>query len=164
MTSEDTGLALKLHRLLNEDLILLDLQSQDRNGVLQELVQFIQARRMDVSDKGLFEKFLQREKLGSTAVRDGYAIPHCKVRGVEPPLVSLAVSKKGIHFDSVDGKPSYVFFVVVSSADNPGLNIQILAVVAQLIRKSRHLLKKISRAQTGREILDIVREEEEQLP
>jgi PTS system nitrogen regulatory IIA component len=164
MTRVDEGFALKLHHLLNEDLILLDLQSQDRDGVLHELVQFIQARRTDVSDKGLYEKFLQRERLGSTAVRDGYAIPHCKIRGVEPPLVSLALSKKGIHFDSVDGKPSYVFFAVVSSADIPSLNIQILAVVAQLIRKSRHLLKKISRAQTGREILDIIREEEEKLP
>lgn len=164
MTREDAGLALKLHQLLNEDLILLDLRSSDRDGVLQELVQFIQARRTDVSDRELYEKFLQREKLGSTAVRDGYAIPHCKVRGVEPPLVSLAISKRGIHFDSVDGKPSRVFFVVVSSADNPSLNIQILAVVAQLIRRSRHLLKKISRAQTGREILDVIREEEEKLP
>ena len=164
MTREDTGFALKLHHLLNEDLILLDLQSQDRDGALQEVVQFIQARRTDVADKGLYEMFLQREKLGSTAVRDGYAIPHCKVWGVDPPLISLAVSKKGIHFDSVDGKPSYIFFVVVSSADNPSLNIQILAVVAQLIRKSRHLLKKISWAQTSREILDIIREEEEKLP
>lgn len=163
MKREEPGLVLKVHELLEEDLVLADLQSQNREGVLRELAQFIKAKRAEVADIDLYETFLKREKLGSTAVGEGYAIPHCKIKGVDSPLVGLAVSRTGIHFDSADGKPSFVFFVVVTPSDHPSLNLQVLAVVARLIRRSKHLSKKISRARTSREILDIVREEEERL-
>jgi PTS system nitrogen regulatory IIA component len=161
MKSEEPGLALKVHRLLKEDFVLVDLQSQTREEVLQELALFIKAKSAGLLDQDLYEKLLKREKLGSTAVGEGYAIPHCKIQGVKSPFVGLAVSRKGISFDSADGKPSFVFFVVVTPADHPSLNLQILAVVAHLIRRSRHLSKKLTRARTGREIMDIVREEEE---
>jgi len=163
MSREGISLTLKIHQLLKENLILPDLQSQNRDAVLRELDAFIKAARKDIAGIDIYEQLLQREKLGSTAVREGYAIPHCKVKGIDIPVVSLAVSKTGIHFESLDGKPSLIFFVVVTSADHPGLNIQILAGLAQLIRKSRHLMKKILHAGTGREILDIIREEEEKL-
>lgn len=164
MSRDGAGLGLKIHELLEEGLILLDVRSPDREGVLHELEAFIKASRPDVADKDIYEQLLRRERLGSTAVREGYAIPHCRVQGIERAVVSLAVSKTGVHFDSVDGKPSFVFFLVVTSADYPSLNIQILAGLAQLIRKSRQLAKKILRARTGKEILEIIREEEEKLP
>jgi PTS system nitrogen regulatory IIA component len=75
----------------------------------------------------------------------------------------LAVSKKGVNFQSLDGKPSYIFFLVVSSPDNPSLNLQILASIAHLVRKSSSLLKRILDAQNILSILDIVREEENRL-
>jgi len=75
----------------------------------------------------------------------------------------LAVSKNGVNFYSVDGKPSYVFFLVVSSPDNPSLNLQILAAIAHLVRKANSLLKKILEAKNITDILDIIREEEEKI-
>ena len=161
MNNEGPGLALKIHQLLAEDLVLPELQSQNRDGVLLELARFIKGKRTEVSDEDLYEKFLKREMMGSTAVGAGYAIPHCKIQAVESPLVSLGISKKGIGFDAADGKPSFVFFAVVTPEDHPSLNLQILAAVAQLIRRSRHLSKKLTRARTGREILDVIQEEEE---
>jgi len=161
MKNEEPGLALKVHQLLTEDLVLPELQSQNREGVLQELARFIKGKRTEVSDEDLYEKFLQREMRGSTAVGEGYAIPHCKIQGFESPVVSLGISKKGIGFDAADGKPSFVFFAFVTPLDHPSLNLQILAVVAHLIRRSRHLSKKLTRARTSREILDIIRKEEE---
>ncbi|MFQ6037753.1 MAG: PTS sugar transporter subunit IIA, partial [Candidatus Aminicenantales bacterium] len=114
-------------------------------------------------EKYLCEKLIQREKLGSTAIGEGVAIPHCKMKGVKEPIVMLAVSKKGVHFESLDGKPSHVFFLVVSSPENPSLNLQILAAIAHLVRKANSLLKKILEAKTIPEILDIIREEEEKI-
>jgi len=146
-----------------QDMIIAELESQDRESVLREMVIFLKKRNKITKKKELYEKLIQREKLGSTAIGEGVAIPHCKVKGVKDPVLMLAISKKSVDFHSLDGKPSYIFFLVVSSPDNPSLNLQILAVIAHLVRKSHSLLKKILKAKNVSAILDVIREEEEKL-
>ncbi len=85
------------------------------------------------------------------------------MKGIHNPIVMLAISKKGVNFYSLDGNPSYIFFLVVSSPDNPSLNLQILASIAHLVRKSNSLLKRILDAKSINATLDIIREEEEKL-
>lgn len=145
------------------DMIITELKSGSRDGVLREMVSFLKKKNKISKEKELYEKLLQREMLGSTAIGEGVAIPHCKMKGVTNPLVLLAISRKGVNFYSLDGKPSQIFFLVVSSPDNPSLNLQILAAIAHLVRKADSLLKKILNAQSISRILDIVREEEEKL-
>ena len=154
---------MKISNLLMQDMVLLELQSEDMEDVLKELVGFLKKRNRITKEKDLYEKLIQRERLGSTAIGDGVAIPHCKIKGVKDPIIALAVSKKGVNFYSVDGKPSFVFFLVVSSPDNPSLNLQILAAIAHLVRKANSLLKKILEAKSIAEILDIIQEEEEKI-
>jgi PTS system nitrogen regulatory IIA component len=144
-------------------MIIPDLVSQERETVLGEVVSYLKRAEKVVKDKELFEKLIQREKLGSTAIGEGIAIPHCKLKEIKSPLVALALSKKGVPFEAVDGKPTHVFFVVVSSPDNPSLNLHILAAIAQLVRKSASLPKKILGAKSARKILEIIRQEEEKL-
>jgi PTS system nitrogen regulatory IIA component len=146
-----------------QDMVMLELESENMEDVLHEMVGFLKKRNMIAKEKELYERLIQRERLGSTAIGDGVAIPHCKVKGVRDPILMLAVSKKGVNFYSVDGKPTYVFFLVVSSPDNPSLNLQILAAIAHLVRKANSLLKKILEASNITEILDIIREEEEKI-
>jgi len=153
----------KLYNLLMQDMVIAELESQDREGVLKEMVAFLKKKNKIAKNKELYEKLLQREKLGSTAIGEGVAIPHCKIKGVKNPVVMLAVSKKSVDFHSLDGKPSHVFFLVVSSPDNPSLNLQILAAIAHLVRKSSSLEKKILRAESISSILDVMRKEEEKL-
>ena len=154
---------MKLHNLLKQDMIITELESEDREGVLKEMVDFLKKKKIIAKDQELFKKLLQREKLGSTAIGEGVAIPHCKMKGVKNPVVMLAVSKKSVDYQSLDGKPTYVFFLVVSSPDNPSLNLQILAAIAHLVRKSSSLEKKILRAENISSILDVIRKEEEKL-
>lgn len=146
-----------------QDMIITELEAQDRESVLKELASFLKKKSKIEKDKELYEKLLQREKLGSTAIGKGVAIPHCKIKGVKNPIVLLAISKKGVNFYSLDGKPSQIFFMVVSSPDNPSLNLQILAAIAHLVRKANSLIKKILKAKSISLILDIIREEEEKL-
>jgi PTS system nitrogen regulatory IIA component len=148
---------------LTEEMIIPDLVSQEREAVLEEVVSYLKSKARIVKDRDLFDKLLQREKLGSTAIGEGIAIPHCKLREVKTPLVALAMSKKGVPFEAVDGKPTHVFFLVVSSPDNPSLNLQILAAIAHLVRKSAALPKKILAAKSPKKVLEIIREEEEKL-
>jgi mannitol/fructose-specific phosphotransferase system IIA component (Ntr-type) len=154
---------LKISNLLMRDMVLLELQSENMEDVLKEMVGFLKKRNKITKEKDLYEKLIQREGLGSTALGDGVAIPHCKIKGVKDPILSLAVSKKGVNFYSVDSKPAFVFFLVVSSPDNPSLNLQILAAIAHLVRKANSLLKKILEAKSIAEILDIIQEEEEKI-
>ena len=144
-------------------MIITDLKSEDRECALREMVSFLKRKDKIPREKDLYEKLLQRENLGSTAIGEGVAIPHCKMKGVINPLVLLALSKRGVSFYSLDGKPSHVFFLVVSSPENPSLNLQILASIAHLVRKGKSLLKKVLHAENRRSILDIIREEEERL-
>ncbi len=154
---------MKIQNLLIQDMILPDLKSEDRTGILTEMVSYLKKKNKISKEKDLFDRLLQREKLGSTAIGDGVAIPHCKMKGINNPIVMLAISKKGVNFYSLDGNPSHIFFLVVSSPDNPSLNLQILASIAHLVRKSNSLLKKILDAKNIDTTLDIIREEEDKL-
>jgi PTS system nitrogen regulatory IIA component len=153
----------KIHTLLTEDMIIPDLQAQERETVLEEMVRFLKDKNRIEKDKEFYERLMQREKLGSTAIGDGIAIPHCKLKEVETPIVALAVSRKGANFEAIDGKLTHIFFLVVSSPDNPGISLQILAAMAHLVRKSGGLQKKIMGAKNAGRILEIIREEEEKL-
>lgn len=146
-----------------QDMIIMDLESDERGDVLREMVQFLKKKNKISKDKELYEKLLQREGLGSTAIGEAVAIPHCKIKSVKNPIILLAISKKGVNFYSLDGKPSQIFFLVVSSPDNPSLNLQILAAIAHLVRKASSLKKKIFEAKSISDILDVICEEEEKL-
>ncbi len=154
---------MKIHALLTEEMIISGLVSQERDAVLEEMVNFLKGKEKIEKDRELYEKLIQREKLGSTAIGDGIAIPHCKLKEVKNPLLILAISRKGVHFESIDGKPSHVFFLVISSPDNPSVNLQILAAIAHLVRKAGSLSKKILQAKSSRKIIEIIRDEEEKL-
>lgn len=154
---------MKLHNLLTQDMIIPELESENVEGILREMVRFLKKKHKVFKEKELYDKLVQREKLGSTAIGEGIAIPHCKIKRVKDPVVMLAISKKGVDFCSLDGKPSHIFFMVVSSPDNPSMNLQILAAIAHLVRKSSSLAKKILKAKNISAVMDVIREEEEKL-
>jgi len=154
---------LKISNLLKQDMVIPELEHQDMENVLKEMVHFLKKKNKISKDKELYEKLLQRERLGSTAISDGVAIPHCKIKLANNPLVMLAVSRKGADFNSPDGTPSSIFFLVVSSPDNPSLNLQVLAAIAHLVRKADTMIQKILKAENVYSVLEIIREEEEKL-
>jgi PTS system nitrogen regulatory IIA component len=154
---------LKLQNLLIQDMIITELEYQDRESAIKEMVNFLKRKNRISKKKELYDRLFQREELGSTAIGEGVAIPHCKMKGVKDPIVLLAISKNGVNFHSTDGKPSHVFFLVVSSPDNPSLNLQILAAIAHLVRKSSSLVKKLLKAKNINTILDVIYAEEEKL-
>jgi len=154
---------LKISNLLKQDMVIPELEHQDMENVLKEMVHFLKKKNKISKDKELYEKLLQRERLGSTAIGDGVAIPHCKIKLANNPLVMLAVSRKGADFNSPDGTPSSIFFLVVSSPDNPSLNLQVLAAIAHLVRKADTMIQKILKAEDVYSVLEIIREEEEKL-
>jgi len=154
---------LKLTNLLRKDLIVFNLEEDERDRVLKEMIGIMKQRNKFIKEKDLFEKLLQREELGSTAIGSGVAIPHCKLKSAKEPTVMLAISRRGVDFHSLDGNASHIFFLVVSSPDNPSLNLQILAAIAHLVRRADSLLDRILAAKNAEAILELIREEEHSL-
>ncbi len=154
---------MKVSNLLNREMVLSDLKSQERDGALREMVGFLKQSDRVGKEKELFEKLRQREELGSTAIGDGVAIPHCKTNSIKEPLILLAISRAGVDFHAPDGSLSQVFFLVVSPSDNPSLNLQILAAVAHLVRKAETLFQRILVAEDAASIMNVLREEEERI-
>jgi len=154
---------MRVANLLTEEMIVTELKSRERDEVLREMVNFLKEKQKINNVNELLEKLIQRENLGSTAVGDGIAIPHCKISELRSPILVLGISRKGVAFGSSNGKPTTIFFLLISPSDNPSLNLQILAAIAQLIRKATNLSKKIMAAKSPQRILEIIREEEEKI-
>jgi PTS system nitrogen regulatory IIA component len=153
----------KLSDFLAEGVIIPDLRSRKAGSSLQEMVDFLKKTNRVVEDQELYARLLEREKLGSTAIGEGVAIPHCKFAGLINPLVILGVSRNGVDFESVDGKPVHIFFLVIAAPDDPGTSLQILASIARLVRKAGALDKKILQAASPRLMLEVIRREEQKL-
>lgn len=152
---------MKLHALLDEDLVLPRLAARDREGVLKEMSARLETLRTTGLDSGLLEKLLKREELGTTAIGKGVAVPHCRAKGIKSPALLLGLSPDGVSFEAVDGRPSHVFFLLISPEENPGSGLRLLAEIAGLVRRSRGLAAKLLRAATPQEIIGVLRAEEE---
>ena len=152
---------MKLHALLDETLVLPRLEARDREGVLRELSGALAERNAGKIEGELLDKLLKREELGTTAIGHGVAVPHCRAAGLRSPALLLGLSREGVAFAAVDGKPSHVFFLLVSPEDNPGTGLRLLAAIAALTRTSRTLASKLLKAATAADVLKVLRAEEE---
>lgn len=149
-----------IHKLISQDRVFLDIKSRTRDEIIAELADIASKANTCINKSVLWDKLLEREKLGSTALGRGLAIPHCKLEKFKKPLVIMAVSKQGIKEWSIDGKPVHIIFLVVSPLENPNTNLNILSSIAQLARKSNKLASKLVRAKSANEAAEIIRLEE----
>jgi len=152
---------MKIHALLDETLVLQRLKARDRAGVLREMSDRLIVRQGPEADGELLDKLLKREELGTTAIGKGVAVPHCRAKGLKSPALLLGLSADGVAFEAVDGKPSHIFFLLVSPEDNPGAGLRLLAAIAGLTRRSRALASKLLKASTAAEVIEALRIEED---
>jgi mannitol/fructose-specific phosphotransferase system IIA component (Ntr-type) len=116
--------------------IVPELAAVNKEGVIREMVESLRAagqfRGTDLDD--VVKAILKRELLGSTGIGRGVAIPHTKHNTVERLVGTVAVSSKGVAFDSLDGEPVYVFVLLISPQDRPGDHLRALENVSRCLR------------------------------
>jgi len=146
---------MRLSEILAIDNIIPELKAKDKKGVLGELAEVI--ANYDASiDKGLLVKVLiEREHLGSTGIGDGVAIPHGKLSSVKQPIVSFGRSKKGLDFDSMDGQPAFLFFLLLAPENSSGVHLQVLTKIARIL-KSSTFRKALMQVDTREEIYQTI--------
>ena len=121
----------KLVSFFKEDLCIFHLRSRKKMSVLQEMVRHLAEQKL-ISDKHFIMEMLKnRESLGSTGLGNGVAFPHGRSLAIKKLTVLFARSAGGIDFDSLDGKPTKIFFLILAPSDK-GAEIY-LALLSQLI-------------------------------
>lgn len=127
---------MKLGEFLEEKNIILQLKAGDKTGVLEELAEVVACNDSSIEKDELVKVLVERERLGTTGIGDGVAIPHGKLSGLAHPVVSFARSIKALDFDSMDGNPTHLFFLLIAPENSSGVHLQVLARIARILKNS----------------------------
>ncbi|MDH3801907.1 MAG: PTS sugar transporter subunit IIA, partial [Deltaproteobacteria bacterium] len=111
--------------------------------------------------EALVEVLLERERLGSTGIGDGIAIPHGKVQDLDELVLSFGRSSQGIEFDSMDGRPTHLFFLLIAPENSAGIHLRALAKISRLL-KSSHFRQRLLEAGTEEELFQVIQEEDKE--
>lgn len=152
---------MKLPEIIEENNVIPELRAKDKKGVLEELAEAISRHEPSIDKGALVKVLVERERLGSTGIGDGVAIPHGKMNGVSRPIISFGRSKQGLDFDSMDGQPAHLFFLLIAPEDSSSVHLQVLAKIAKIL-KNRDFRKKLMEPGTKKELYQrIVQTDEE---
>jgi len=151
---------MKILDVLFKDAVLVDLKSMDKKGVLEELVEPVTGiARIDRNE--LVKILMDRERLGSTGIGGGIAIPHGKMKGLDTLILGFGLSRKGVDFESMDNRPSHIFFLLLTPENSTGVHLKLLARISKLL-KDESVKERLFNAADREEVLNIIREHDEE--
>ncbi len=150
---------MKLIDILDESAIVADLQAGTKMEVLEALVDGMVDANPDLSREELLHVLLEREELGSTGIGDGIAIPHGKSQEISEIVSGFGLSKDGIEFDSLDGEPAHLFFLLVAPENSVGIHLKMLARISRML-KNGDFRRKLLEADSQQEIYQIIATED----
>jgi PTS system nitrogen regulatory IIA component len=149
----------KISDFLSIESVIPELESRDKTGAIEEM-----ARRLAVCYAVLDERKVQdvlreRERISTTAIGEGVAIPHGKVAGVDRVLAAFARSPQGVDFNSLDGEPTYLFFALIAPENAAADHLKALARISRLLRDEA-LRARLMKAKSREELYGIIAEED----
>jgi PTS system nitrogen regulatory IIA component len=153
---------MKIMDFLSKTAISLDIKSNKKENVLEELVDLlIEAGEIDKRCRAkMLESLMSRENLGSTAIGQGVAIPHAKTECVSKLVAAFGISKKGVDFDSLDGEPAYIFFLLAAPQDSAGPHLKALARISRLL-KDKYFRDSLRNCGDDKSVIKIISQEDE---
>ena len=151
---------MKICDVLHKEAILADLKARNKNGILEELVAPV-ADIAKVQQEDLVRVLLERERLGSTGIGGGIGIPHGKMKNLENLVLGFGLSRKGVDFESLDGKPAHIFFLLVTPENSTGLHLKLLARISRIL-KNETFKNRLLEAGDRDEIFGIIKDEDEE--
>lgn len=148
--------------ILKEELIAPELQSGTKTEVLRELALHMSAHHPGIQAERLVSVLLDRERLGTTAIGEGIAIPHGKLPGLKGVVAAFGRSLKGVECHSLDGAPTKIFFLLVAPEESTGIHLKALARVSRLL-KDKGFRERLLSAKTQAELHRVICEEDAKL-
>ena|SRR5664279_108965 len=130
---------------------------------LEELVNTLIKSGLKLDSAKVIEVLQQREKLGSTGIGDGLAIPHGKISSLDEIVVAFGRSKKGVDFDSLDGKPVHIFFLLLAPENSVGQHLKALARISKMLKKA-NFRQKLIETDSKSDLYKLIIEQNETCP
>lgn len=150
----------KILDYLKEEWVIPDLQGTDKRSILKELSNVLVKPCQVASVDDLLQVLLERERLGSTGIGEGIAIPHGRLKKLKTFHISFGRSTKGVDFDSIDQHPSQLFFLVMAPENSAVDNLKLLGRIVTLL-KDTSFKKRLLEARTQKELFQTISEEDE---
>jgi len=149
---------MRLDQIFHVEFLKENLESESKSGALTELINVLIESGRKINPVKTLDVLLQREKLGSTGVGNGVAIPHGKISDLDEIVVAFGRSRKGIPFDAVDGKPVHLFFLLLAPESSAGQHLKALAQISKMLKKAG-FRKKLIEADTKEALYKIIVEQ-----
>jgi PTS system nitrogen regulatory IIA component len=146
---------MNVSEMLTAELVLPALDARDKAMVMLSLATRLAGVHRDINGPRLVEALRERERQVSTALVDGVAVPHARLSGVERIVGVLGRSPSGVACDSHDGRPTHLFFLLVSPAEQPGHHLRALAAVSRLLHDP-HCRSSLMAAEDGPAMLAVL--------
>jgi len=153
--------ALRLLEYINKNAIFLDIEVHDKNEAISEIVESMAKAHLIQNAEEFKKEVYERERLGSTGIGKGIAIPHARTRAVNRLVIAFARLKEGVDFGAEDDDPVRLIFLLGTPVDTVGDYLKILAKLSRLLKEDL-LRKRLLKAKTGKEVLELLEEAEGQ--
>lgn len=153
---------MKISEFISENEIIIGLKATEKQAALDELLQLLEKNGLLQERKHVLETLIEREKLGSTGIGQGIAVPHAKTDQVKNVVCALGISEKGVNFDALDGEPVFIIFLVLAPSGATGIHLKVLAKIARLL-KDKVFRNYLRMSKTPQEAYQIIKEDEERL-
>jgi nitrogen PTS system EIIA component len=150
---------MKILDVLNTQAININLTARDKKGVLDELAAPVASAAGATKDQ-LVKVLMERERLGSTGIGGGIGIPHGKLKNLESLVLGFGLSRQGVNFESMDGRPTHIFFLLLTPENSAGIHLKLLARISRML-KNDDFKERLMQSQTAEEIIAAISEEDE---
>ncbi|MDO9230513.1 MAG: PTS sugar transporter subunit IIA [Syntrophales bacterium] len=152
---------MKITEMLKREFVLEHLKAANKRDALAELAGVFAQGRINVDSEAMLHVLLERERLGSTGIGDGIAIPHGKLPGLEEMVVSFGRSREGIAFEAMDGKPVHLFFLLMAPENSAGQHLKALAKISRML-KDANFRKNLLEAKMHEDLFRIIAEKDDE--
>ncbi|MBN1872158.1 MAG: PTS sugar transporter subunit IIA [Candidatus Omnitrophica bacterium] len=152
---------MKIMDFLNKKAVIANLKATDKEGVIKELVESLMRAGVIKSKKEEIVKILMaREALGSTGIGQGVGIPHGKTPYIKTLVAAFGLAKEGVDFESLDGEPTHIFFLLLAPEDSAGPHLKALARISRLL-KDKYIREMLKGAGGEKDIIRIIGDEDQ---
>lgn len=125
---------MKIKGLLEPEDIIPVLSAETKEGVLDELAAKVSEQNPGLDRHEIVRILMERERLGSTGIGDGIAIPHGKLKRIDKPVMVVGRSSIGVQFNSLDNRPVHLFFLLVAPENAVGVHLKMLARISRILK------------------------------
>lgn len=151
---------MKILDFLSTQAIIADLTCNTKREALEELVSLLKKDGKVKDAKATVDVLIEREKLGSTGIGQGIAIPHAKTDQAGQVVAAFARSRRGVQFDALDGEPVHIIFLLVAPPDAAALHLKALARISRLL-KDKFFRQSLREAKEAADILKLIKQEDQ---